>query len=337
MITITIEEIAKITQAIVVGDKDAQVTGMVHPEHAGEGDITFALNEEQLEMARNTEAVGVIVPFEVKEYPKTTLQVADMKTAITILYNVIIARGLPEKGNVHLDSTVHETASLGENVAVGAHAVIGESAVIGNNAVIGENTVVGKGVSIGEKTTIYPNVSIYDRTVIGSKVIIHSGSVIGSDGFGFIPKDGQVLKVPQMGKVIIKDNVEIGANSCIDRGTFDSTIIEEGAKIDNLVQIAHNVKIGKNVLMAALTGIAGSSILGDNTMMGGQSGVADHVKVGKNVQIGAGSAVFPGTVQDNAAILGYPARDGRRFFKEKAFLGWLTKNSKKIKDIVRNT
>jgi len=178
-------------------------------------------------------------------------------------------------------------------------------------------------------------VSVYELSVIGNNVIIHAGAVIGSDGFGFIPKGDRTLKVPQMGNVVIEDNVEIGANSCIDRGTFTNTVIGKGTKLDNLVQVAHNVKLGRNVLIAGQCGIAGSSTVGDNTMMGGQVGISDHINIGKDVKIGAQSGVTKQTVSDGAVLFGYPARDANEIMRQTAFVSWLYKNAGKIRKLLK--
>jgi UDP-3-O-[3-hydroxymyristoyl] glucosamine N-acyltransferase len=222
----------------------------------------------------------------------------------------------PSKGEIHPTAVIAGSAVLGENVSVGA------------------NAVVGNNVKIGDFSKICPNVTIYDNTIIGSKVIIHSGSVIGADGFGYIPKDGKIYKVPQLGRVVIEDNVEIGSNTSIDRGTFTDTVIGENSKIDNLCQISHNVKIGKNVFIAALSGIAGSSTVGDGTMMGGNVGVADHVRIGKNVKIGGKTGVH-GHVQDNKTIFGYPFREASEARKLHAITSLMLKRDKAFRKMLR--
>jgi UDP-3-O-[3-hydroxymyristoyl] glucosamine N-acyltransferase len=176
---------------------------------------------------------------------------------------------------------------------------------------------------------------VYDYTAFGDRVTVHSGSVIGADGFGYVPKEGKIYKVPQMGNVVIEDDCEIGANSCIDRGTFASTVIGKGTKIDNLVQVAHNVKLGRNVLIAGQTGLSGSVSVGDNTMIGGQVGVADHVRIGNNVKLGAKAGVS-GTVEDNKVLLRNPARDPLKTRKLDGILSLLVKNAKKVKTFIRN-
>jgi UDP-3-O-[3-hydroxymyristoyl] glucosamine N-acyltransferase len=194
--------------------------------------------------------------------------------------------------------------------------------------------VIGDKCALGDNVKIYPNVSIYKGINIGNNVIIHSGTVIGSDGFGFIPKDDKIYKVPQLCGVKIEDDVEIGANVCIDRGAFTDTIIGRGTKLDNLVQIAHNCRIGKNVMIAGQSGIAGSTVIGDNTMMGGNVGISDHAVIGKNVKIAAKSAV-KGEVSDGATIMGYPAIDAKEYLQIHALLNILRKKSTLLRSLLR--
>ncbi|MFC1479913.1 UDP-3-O-(3-hydroxymyristoyl)glucosamine N-acyltransferase [Candidatus Omnitrophota bacterium] len=332
---VTVDEIARLVGGTVVGDGKTQIKGMAPIAIAAEGDMTFALDEEGLRQAGKSAASCVLATDEVQNHSKTILRVGDIKLAMTVLYNAMLEMAPPKKGVIHPSAIIAESAALGNNVSVGPGAVIGENTQIGDDASIGANCVIGKKVSMGQRTCLYPNVTVYDYTVIGNKVIIHSGAVIGSDGFGYVPKDGKVYKVPQMGNVLIEDDVEIGANACIDRGTFAKTVIGRGTKIDNQVQIAHNIRIGNNVLIAAQTGIAGSATVGDNTMMGGQVGVADHVNIGKDVKIGAKTGVH-GHIKDNRVIFGYPFREAVDARKVHALLSLLLKNARKFRTLLRN-
>ncbi|MFC1643734.1 UDP-3-O-(3-hydroxymyristoyl)glucosamine N-acyltransferase [Candidatus Omnitrophota bacterium] len=332
---VTVDEIARLVGGTVVGDGKTEIKGMAPTAIAAEGDMTFALDEEGLRQAEKSAASCVLTTDDVQNYSKAILRVGEIKLAMTVLYNAMLEMTPPKMGVIHTSAIIAESASLGKNVSVGPGAVIGESTQVGDDAFIGANCVIGKNVSLGQRACLYPNVTVYDYTGIGNKVIIHSGAVIGSDGFGYVPKDGKVYKVPQMGNVIIEDDVEIGANACIDRGTFANTVIGKGTKIDNQVQIAHNIKIGKNVLIAAQTGIAGSTTVGDNTMMGGQVGVADHVNIGKNVKIGAKTGVH-GHVKDDRIIFGYPFREAADARKLHAILSLVLKNSRKFRTLLRN-
>ncbi len=332
---ISVGEIAKSVSGKVVGDESVQITGLSSYTFAKEGDMTFAFSEDDLQKAGKTKAACVMTPVEVENYSKPILYVKDMKTAMTMVYNAMVGLAKPPKGSIAPSVVVSESAELGDNVTLGPNVVVGDNTTIGSNTVIQANTVIGKNVTIGENTVLHPNVTIYDQSLLGNKVIIHSGTVIGADGFGFIPMGGQMYKVPQIGYVIIEDNVEIGANTCVDRGTFTSTVIGEGSKLDNLIQIAHNDKLGKNVVMAAQSGIAGSTVVGDNTMMGGGVGVGDHVKLGKNVKIGGHSGVH-GKVPDNTTMMGFPAREANDFKKLWVAESLLIKHGKKIKALLRS-
>jgi UDP-3-O-[3-hydroxymyristoyl] glucosamine N-acyltransferase len=331
---ITVNEMAKLVEGIVEGDGNTSIKGIAPLAFAEEGDLTFALSEEELKKAEGTAASCVLTTMEAPRLSKTLLRIKDPKTSITIIYNAMLGLKPPRKGTIHSSAIISKSAKLGKNVSIGPGAVIGDNARIGDNSTIAANCVFGNDVSVGERTYIYPNVTIYDHTVIGNNVIIHSGAVIGSDGYGFIPKDGKIYKVPQMGRVIIEDDVEVGANTCIDRGTFENTVIGKGTKLDNFIQIAHNVKLGKNVLIAAQCGIAGSATVGDNTMMGGQVGVADHANIGKNVKIGA-KAGISGTVRDDEILLRNPARSPLEVRKLDSILSLLVKNAKKVKAFIR--
>ncbi len=331
---ITVNEIAKLLDGKVVGDGNAQIHGMSAPSFAKEGEITFIADEKNFEEAGKSAASCVLTAGEAPDLAKTAILVKDMKLAVTMLYNIIENNKPPAKGTIHKTAVLAGNVKLGKNVSIGPYAIVGKNTTVGDNSSIGANCVIGKNVKIGASTQIYPNVTIYDLTVIGNKVGIHSGSVIGADGFGYVSREGKVYKVPQLGNVVIEDEVEIGANTCIDRGTFTTTVIGKGSKLDNLVQIAHNDKIGRNVMVAAQTGIAGSSSVGDGTLVGGQVGVADHVKIGSNVKIGAQSGVI-GLIRDNETIFGYPAKDAKKSKSELAFLSWLEKHSKKLRKLLR--
>ncbi|MGB2630033.1 MAG: UDP-3-O-(3-hydroxymyristoyl)glucosamine N-acyltransferase [Candidatus Omnitrophota bacterium] len=314
---ITVNEMAKMVNGVVEGDGNISIKGMAPIAFAREGDLTFALSEEDFKKIEGSQASCVLTTEEAPSLSKTSLRIKDPKLAMTVLYNAMAELKPPGKGIIHPSAVIADSAALEESVSVGA------------------NCVIGKNVKIGTGTVLYPNVTVYDNVIIGSKVIIHSGAVIGADGYGFIPKDGKIYKVPQMGSVIIEDEVEIGANTCVDRGTFMDTVIGKGSKLDNLVQIAHNVKLGRNVLVAALSGIAGSATVGDNTMMGGNVGVADHVNIGKNAKIGGKTGVH-GHVKENEVIFGYPFRpaaDARKVF---ALMSLFLKHSKKIRKFIRS-
>ncbi|MBD3379144.1 MAG: UDP-3-O-(3-hydroxymyristoyl)glucosamine N-acyltransferase [Candidatus Omnitrophica bacterium] len=304
---ITVKMAASYIKAEVIGDGGLEVKGLRAPDFAREGDITFAVTEEGFKAAARSKASCVLSTEEKKGYPKTILKVDDMKKAAVMLYNAMLTVMPPEKGSVHPTAVIAETADIGRNVGVGPNAVIGENVKIGKDSSIGAGCVLEENVSMGEGCKLKANVTVCSDTRIGKKVIIHSGTVIGADGFGYVPDKGKIYKVPQMGNVVIEDGVEIGANSCVDRGTFETTVIGAHTKIDNLVQIAHNVRIGRQNLIAALSGIAGSSRTGENVMMGGNVGIADHVEIGDNAKLAAKSGVS-GNVAKGATVVRNPAR-----------------------------
>lgn len=331
---ISVKDISGIVGGKVIGDGKVMVKGIAMASIAGEGDLTFAMDEAGLKDAAESRAACVLTTAETGDFPKTILQVRDMKLAMTVIYNALLETRPPEEGKIHPSAVVYDSVSIGRSVSIGPNAVIGEASGIGDNSSVGAGCVIGKNVLIGHGTRLYPNVTIYDNTVIGNGVGIHAGAVIGADGFGYMPKDGKIYKVPQMGNVVIEDNVEIGANTCVDRGTFSTTVIGAGTKIDNNVQIAHNVRLGRNVIIAAQTGIAGSTVVGENTMIGGMVGIADHVTIGRNVKIGAKTGVT-GNLRDNEVVFGYPHRAAAEARKLHGLLSVLMKYSGRLRKFLR--
>lgn len=228
---------------------------------------------------------------------------------------------------------IDATAKIGDNVFIGAFAYIGKNVVVGDGTKIYPSTFIGDNVTIAQHTILHPGVKIYHDCIIGSNVTIHAGSVIGADGFGFAPQaDGSFKKVPQIGNVLIEDNVEIGSNTCIDRATIGSTIIKTGAKLDNLLQIAHNVEVGNNTVIAAQTGVSGSTKIGNNVMIGGQAGLAGHLIIGNgakiNAQTGVGKAVKPGT-----SVTGTPFDEFSKYMRNQAFVRSLPQMEKRLKEL----
>jgi UDP-3-O-[3-hydroxymyristoyl] glucosamine N-acyltransferase len=232
---------------------------------------------------------------------------------------------------IHPSAVVHKSARLGKGVAVGAHAVISEKVTIGDNCAIGPGTFVGAGVRIGADCDIKSNVSIYPGTTIGDRAVIHAGTVLGSDGFGFVRDEqtGRYTKFPQVGRLEIGDDVEIGANSTVDRGALDATVIGRGTKVDNMVHVGHNVRIGEDVVIAAQTGISGSSVIEDGAVIAGQVGIADHVTIESGAILGAQCGVPSGKVIRGKGVLfwGTPARPIKQYLKELAALARLAKKS----------
>lgn len=330
----TVNDLARLVEGTVTGNGRIFVKGLTSPAFARKDDITYASSEKTLEEAKKSLSPCIVTTLDVGKTAKTILKVKDIKYAMTVIYNAIQEMAPVKKGTIHSTARISRKAHLGRNVSVGPYTVIKKGAKIGDNTVIGANSFIGERVRIGKNCLLYPNISIYEHTLIGNKAIIHSGAVIGSDGFGFVPKGDKIYKVPQSGNVIIKDNVEIGANTCIDRGTFANTEIGENTKIDNLVQIAHNTIIGRNVFIAGQSGIAGSCEIGDGTMMGGGVGISDHSKVGKNVKIGAKSGVA-GRISDGDTVFGYPVRKAEDSRKLWGVQFGLIKHSDKFRKFLR--
>jgi UDP-3-O-[3-hydroxymyristoyl] glucosamine N-acyltransferase len=240
----------------------------------------------------------------------------------------------PVKKGIHPTAVIDETAIVGNDVYIGAYAVVSENAVIGDGCSLYPHVYIGDGVRVGKNATLHPGVKVYKECVIGNYCILHAGVVIGADGFGFAPViDNNYMKIPQIGNVILEDNVEIGANTCIDRATMGSTVLQRGVKLDNLVQIAHNVVIGENTVIAAQSGIAGSTKVGKNCMMGGQSGLTGHISIADGCKVGAQSGVIGSVKEENAAIVGMPAVDSKKYMRSYACFVKLPELSRKVDEI----
>lgn len=302
-------QIANVLQGDVEGNPEVEVHKLSKIEEGEEGSITFLANPKYKHHIYTTKASVAIVGrnFEPESPLTVTLvRVDDAYSAFSKLleyYNQIKLN----KSGVENPSFISETAKIGENVYIGAFAYIGENVVLGENVKIYPNTYIGDNVSIGDNTTIFAGCKIYSETVIGRNCTLHAGVILGADGFGFAPvQEGFYNKVPQIGNVIIKDYVDIGAGTTIDRATLGSTIINKGVKIDNLVQIAHNVEVGKNTVIAAQTGIAGSTKVGENCMIGGQVGIAGHLTIGNRVKVQAQTGIGR-NVKDDEVVQGTPA------------------------------
>ncbi|MFJ1430952.1 UDP-3-O-(3-hydroxymyristoyl)glucosamine N-acyltransferase [Capnocytophaga canimorsus] len=302
-------QISNILNGQIVGDPDVQVHKLSKIEEGEEGSITFLANPKYKNFIYTTRASIAIVnkSFEPEnEVQVTLIKVEDAYSAFSKLleyYNQIKLN----KSGIEQPVSISNTAQLGENVYVGAFTYIGDNVVIGDNVKIYPDTYIGDNVTIGDNTILFAGCKIYSETVIGKHCTLHAGVILGADGFGFAPvQEGFYNKVPQIGNVIIEDYVDIGAGSTIDRATLGSTIIRKGVKLDNQIQIAHNVEIGKNTVIAAQTGIAGSTKIGENCMIGGQVGIVGHLTIGNRVKIQAQSGVIR-NVEDDEMLQGAPA------------------------------
>ena len=236
---------------------------------------------------------------------------------------------------IHPKAIINKNANLGSKVKVGPYSVIDGGVKIGDYTIIGSNTIIGENASIGDKTNISSNVSIYNNVIIGNNCIIDSGSVIGTDGFGLVTENNIHYKMPHVGKVIIKNNVWIGANCCIDRGTLRDTIIDDGTKLDNLIQVAHNVKIGKNCRISGQTAIAGSTVLEDNVTLAGQVGIIDHLKIGKNSIVASKSAVYE-SLKPNSFVSGTPAKPHQNRLRQEVVINKLPDLLNRIRKLEKN-
>ena len=312
----TAKQIADFLHGEVVGDPEVTVSNFSKIEEGKPNTLTFLANPKYISYIYETESDIVLVNRDfIQDKPiKATLIKVDNAYAALGTLMEMVNQSAPKKNGVEEMSFVSQSASIGTDVYIGSFAYIADNISIDNNSKIYPQSFIGDNVKIGKNTIIYPGVKIYHDSIIGSNVIIHSGAVIGADGFGF-SKDGNVYnKIPQMGNVVIEDDVEIGANTTIDRSVMGSTIIHKGVKLDNLIQIAHNCEIGENTAMAAQVGIAGSTKIEENCVLGGQVGIGGHITIGKNSQIGAQSGIIS-NIKEGSELLGSPAYPVKNFFK----------------------
>ncbi len=303
----TLKEIAKLIDGKVVGDGDILITGASGIKEASEGDITFLANPKYMPLMDKTRAAAIITSADAQKTNKPVILTENPSLAFAKIISLITPDDAGHPKAIDYTVVMGKNVVLGKDVAIGPYVVISDNVTIGDNTIIYAGCFIGHHTKIGSKTLIYPHVSIRERVSIGSRVIIHSGTVIGSDGFGFATIKGLHHKIPQVGTVEIADDVEIGANVTIDRARFDKTVIGRGTKIDNLVQIAHNVIIGENSLIVAQVGISGSTIIGDNVTLAGQAGLVGHITVGNNAIVAAQSGVSKNVAADTM-VSGYPAR-----------------------------
>lgn len=303
---VTLQQVAEWVGGEIYGDGTLEIAGARSLQEAGPGDITFLENERHLSAWEKSQASAAIVPRSLAINGRPVVRVADPLAAFV----EVVQRLRPELERptpfIHPTACIHPTVVVGAQVTIGPYVVIGAGTVIGARCTLHAGVVIGRGCRLGDDVTLYPHAVLYDQTRIGDRVIIHAHAVVGADGFGYRTQQGRHVKVPQLGWVEIEDDVEIGAGSTIDRGTFGPTRIGRGTKIDNLVMIGHNCRIGQHNLLCSQVGIAGSCTTGDYVVMAGQVGVADHLTIGDHVVIGAKSGV-PRDVPSHSQVLGVPA------------------------------
>ncbi len=308
-----LKELAQYVGGTVIGDGEVEISGVAALEAARSGEITFIAHPKYLSKLAETNASAIIASKEIPSSKKPLLCVGNPYLAFAKILTLFSEKPYQPKG-IDPNAWISSTARLGKEVTVYPFVSIGDRCRIGDRVTLYPGVCVGEDASIGEETILYPNVSIYPGTVIGKRVILHGGVVVGADGFGYVKEGKKNVKIPQVGKVEIEDDVEIGANTTIDRATFGKTIIGRGVKIDNLVQVAHNVGIGEDSVIVAQVGIAGSTKIGSNVTLGGQVGVADHVEIGDNVMVGAQSGVHS-DLAANQAYTGSPPLPHREFLR----------------------
>jgi UDP-3-O-[3-hydroxymyristoyl] glucosamine N-acyltransferase len=309
----TAKKIAELIDGKIEGDPEVTVSSFGKLEEASEGQLSFLANPKYEDYIYSTKASVIIVNNALeleKNLDATLIRVPDAYSSFAVLLSEYAKMVRANLTGIQDPSYIHATARLGENVFVGAFAYIGENVVLGNDVKIFPQVYIGNNVVIDNGSILHPGVKIHHDCVIGKNVSIHAGAVIGGDGFGFAPQpDGSFKKVPQIGNVVIQDNVEIGANATIDRATIGSTVIRTGAKLDNLIQIAHNVEVGSNTVIAAQSGISGSTKIGKNVMIGGQAGIVGHIQIADGTKINAQSGVSKTIKVPNTAVTGSPAFD----------------------------
>ena len=328
------KQIAQFVQGVIEGDENATVNTFAKIEDGKPGAISFLSNPKYTHYIYDTESSIVLVDksVELEKPTKATLVRVDNAYECVAKLLQLYESMKPKKTGIDSLAFVSPSAKIGENVYIGAFAYIGDNVVIGDGCQIYPNVVICENAKVGNDCLFYPNVTIYHDCHVGNRVTLHAGSVVGSDGFGFAPSENGYDKIPQIGIVTIENDVEIGANTCIDRSTMGSTYVRKGVKLDNLVQIAHNTDIGANTVMSAQVGIAGSTKVGQWCMFGGQVGIAGHITIGNKVFLGAQSGV-PSSLKDDQTLIGTPPMEKLPYFKSQAIFQKLPDLYKQIQKL----
>lgn len=326
----TAEQIAGVLQGEVVGNPQASVQNFAKIEEGEPGCLSFLANMKYAHYLYDTRSSIVLVnrDFEPERPVECTLIKVDNAYEAVAKLLQIYQQASQKRTGIHPTAVIAETAEVGADCYIGPHAYIGEGVSVGSGCQIYANVVIEEGAQVGNDCLLYPGVSIYHGCQIGNRVTLHSGAVIGADGFGFAPTAEGYDKIPQIGIVIIEDDVEIGANTCVDRSTMGATVVHRGVKLDNMVQIAHNCEVGSHTVMSAQVGLAGSTKIGEWCMCGGQSGFAGHIKIGDHCGIGAQAGVIS-NLKDGTQVIGTPAIDPSQFFRSSAVF-------KRLPDMLRD-
>lgn len=333
----TAKQIADMIGGRVEGNEQAAVNTFAKIEEGKPGAISFLSNPKYTHFLYDTQSSVVLINEDVeleKPVAATLIRVKNAYESVARLLQLYESMK-PRKTGIEPNAYISEKATIGKDVYIGAFACIGDGAVIGDGTQVYPHTVIGDGVTIGEKCTIFPNVTIYQGCKLGNNVTIHAGCVIGADGFGFAPNTEGYDKIPQIGIVVIEDNVEIGANTCIDRSTMGQTVIRKGVKLDNLIQIAHNCEVGENTVMSAQVGLAGSTKIGAWCMVGGQAGFSGHIQVADKTFVGAQAGVIGNTKGDGEQLIGAPAVNPKMYFKARALDAKLPEMYRQIAQLQR--
>ena len=332
-----LSDIALLIDAEIVGDANSTITNIAKIEEAKNCDLSFIANPKYLKFGETTKATALIVS---KTYTTNRSDVALLKVDdpyfafLKVMEFVLAPKNKKPLPGVHPSAVVGDNAKIGKNVYIGPNVVINDNCAIGDNVIIHALVYIGEDTTVGNNSLIYPNVVIRNNITIGENVIIHPGAVIGADGFGFVPnKSGTYDKLPQLGGVIIEDNVEIGANTTIDRATIGNTVIRSGVKLDNLIQIAHNVVVGENSAIAAQSGVSGSTKIGKNCIVAGQVGLVGHIEIADKIAIGAQSGVSKSLKKEGATYFGSPAKELRNALKIEAVVRQLPELLLEIKEL----
>lgn len=332
----TAKQIASYINGEIIGNEEVEVYTFAKIEEGIPGALSFLANPKYEEYIYNTKSSIVLVnkDFEpAKEISATLIKVENAYGSLAKLMTLYEA-SKPKKQGVSSMASIASSAKIGENCYIAPFVVIGENCEIGDNCMLYDGVSVGDGAKIGNNSILYAHVTIYHDCRIGNNCILHSGSVIGADGFGFAPTSNGYEKIPQTGIAILEDNVEIGANTCIDRATMGATVIHSGVKLDNLIQIAHNDEVGSHTVMAAATAVAGSTKIGEWCMFGGQAGISGHSTIGNNAKIGPQCGTI-GNVKDGETLLGAPAMDAKEYMRAVAYMKRLPAMDKKIKELTK--
>ena len=329
-------ELAGLLQGRVEGDPSVTVRGIAPLQQAGEEEIGFLAQRRYLRHLPDSKAGVLLVSEDLAKDAEThpsRVVVPDPHKALPHLLSHIYRTPAPKPG-IHPTAVLGPGVEMGEGVTIGPYAVIEEGVVLGNGVRIGAHSVVGAECSVGDDSVLHPHVVLYPGTRIGARVILHAGARLGVDGFGYVPSEGGIDKVPQVGACVLADDVEVGANSTIDRGSIGQTVVGRFTKLDNLVHLAHNVQVGQGVMMAAMTGVAGSVDIGDGVLLGGQAGISGHLEIGAGARVAAQGGVI-GDIPAGTTVSGYPARDHREYLRAMGMVFKLPETVKRMKELER--